>query len=713
MNSLLSTFFPERDLGLPQFDRFDAAEVQPAIAQLLSRYEAMLEPLLSTPVIGACEAYEAILLPIEQLEDELHSAFSTVQHLHRVRSSDALRLAYGPALEQVSAFQAALMQNARYYQVLLSIANARDFSQLAQERRAAVTQALRDLRLGGVALDDTSRARFREISQSLSQLSTDFEEALMDATEAWKLHLPDAARLQGLPADVLQRFSQAALSAKSPLDGYLIGLDYSSYHAVLSYCTDRDLRAQIYRAYLTRASDQQSQSPQQDGLNEAKQGSDNGPRIAQMLALKAEAAQLLGFASAAHESLASKMAESPEQVFEFLHLLLTRARPMALAEFAELQVFANSELGLNCLEPWDLSFVSEKYKAKTLGFDDASLRPYFEFEHVLVNLFTIMDQVFGVQVRATKASCWHADVRYFELFRDREVIASFYLDPFARAKKRSGAWMDVCRTQRRVGDRRRIPVAYLVCNFPAPSAENPSLLTHSDVRTLFHEFGHGLHHMLSEVCSPTVGGISGVEWDAVELPSQFLENFCWQAPALDLLARHYQTGAAMPQALAEKLLASRSFQSGLFLVRQLEFALFDFTIHALQPSPDVNQVMAILNELRTRTSVLTQPDWNRFAQAFSHIFGGGYSAGYYSYLWAEVLSADAFSPFVQVGVGCFAKAKQDTFCRASGEKFRREILAVGGTRAAMDSFKAYMGRAPKQDALLDSYGINHVVATAT
>ena len=690
MNSLLTNRFPERNNSLPQFDRFTPSEVPEAIDVLLKRYQGALEQVLAHAATdaSAAELYAHIALPLEQVDDDLSCAFSTIEHLHRVCDNDALREVYSPALELVTEHSSALMQNRQLFSAVSQIANSADFEALARVQRTAIQHWLRDFRLGGVALEGEQAARFREISLELSRLSTEFEEALIDATEAWKKHIDDGAALAGIPDDALARFQAGAAAAKQ--SGWLIGLDYPSYAAVVTYADNRALREEIYTAYSTRASDQGPNAGQYD----------NGPKIEKMLALKLESAQLLGFENAATESLATKMASDPSRVMQFLDDLLRQARPAAELELAQLREFAALELALAELAPWDIAFVSEKYKAAKLGFDDEQLRPYFPYPHVLQGLFTVLERVFNLHVRKVDATVWHSDVGYFELLRAGEVIASFYIDPYARPKKRSGAWMDVCRSQRRVEGKHRRPVAYLNCNFAPPGrAEHgtttPALLTHDDVVTLFHEFGHGLHHMLSEVDVPAVGGIQGVEWDAVELPSQFLENFCWQPEALDLLSRHHETGAALPAHLKAKLLASKQFHSGLFLVRQLEFALFDFSIHLAVPAPSLTQVHEILAAVRARTSVLLPPAWQRFPHSFSHIFGGGYGAGYYSYLWAEVLSADAFSAFP-------AGAAFDRDC---GERFRKEVLAAGGARPALESFIAFRGREPEVAALLKSYGL--------
>ena len=690
MNSLLTNGFPERNHNLPQFDRFTPSEVPEAIEVLLRRYQdALAQVVAYAPADApAAERYAQIALPLEQADDDLSCAFSTIEHLHRVCDTEALREVYSPALEQVTEHSSALMQNRELFNAVSQIAQAADFATLNRAQRTAVEHWLRNFRLGGVALEGAQATRFREISLELSQLSTDFEEALIDATEAWKKHVLDEQALTGIPSDAQARFQAAACATKQ--SGWLIGLDYPSYAAVVTYADDRSLREAIYTAYSTRASDQGPNAGQYD----------NGPKIEKMLALKLEAAQLLGFESAAAESLATKMASDPNRVMQFLDDLLRQARPAAELEMAQLREFAACELALFELAPWDIAFVSEKFKAAKLGFDDEQLRPYFPYPHVLQGLFTVLERVFDLQVRKVEATVWHSDVGYFELLRGAEVIASFYVDPYARPKKRSGAWMDVCRSQRRAEAKHRRPVAYLNCNFAPPGrnaagALTPALLTHDDVVTLFHEFGHGLHHMLSEVDVPAVGGIQGVEWDAVELPSQFLENFCWQPEALDLLSRHHETGAALPAHLKTKLLASKHFHSGLFLVRQLEFALFDFSIHLAVPAPTLAQVHEILAAVRARTSVLLPPAWQRFPHSFSHIFGGGYGAGYYSYLWAEVLSADAFAAFPEGAA----------FDRECGERFRKEVLAAGGARPALESFVAFRGRAPEVAAMLKSYGL--------
>ena len=690
MNSLLTNRFPDRINNLPQFDRFAPSEVPEAIEVLLNRYQGALAQVVAyTGTNASAEMlYSQIALPLEQADDDLNCAFSTIEHLHRVCDSEALREVYSPALELVTEHSSALMQNRELFNAVSKIADAPDFAILTLAQRTAIEHWLRDFRLGGVALEGERATRFREISLALSQLSTEFEEALIDATEAWKKHVTDAAALAGIPSDAQARFQAMAVSAKQ--SGWLIGLDYPSYAAVVTYADDRALREEIYTAYSTRASDQGPNAGQYD----------NGPKIEKMLALKLESAQLLGFESAAAESLATKMASDSNRVMQFLDDLLRQARPAAEKELAQLREFAALELALPELAPWDIAFVSEKYKAAKLGFDDEQLRPYLPYPHVLQGLFTVLERVFGLQVRKVEATVWHSDVGYFELLRGSEVIAGFYVDPYARPKKRSGAWMDVCRSQRRAEAKHRRPVAYLNCNFAPPGRSEtgdstPALLTHDDVVTLFHEFGHGLHHMLSEVEVPAVGGIQGVEWDAVELPSQFLENFCWQPEALDLLSRHHETGAPLPAHLKAKLLASKQFHSGLFLVRQLEFALFDFSIHLAVPAPSLAQVHEILAAVRARTSVLLPPAWQRFPHSFSHIFGGGYGAGYYSYLWAEVLSADAFSVFPEGAA----------FDRDCGERFRKEVLAAGGARPALASFVAFRGREPEVAAMLKSYGL--------
>jgi oligopeptidase A len=560
-----------------------------------------------------------------------------------------------------------------------------DFATLTRGERTLVDDAIRDFELAGVALEEPARSRFREIETELTRLSTEFEQAVLDATDAWFEDRADAAALAGLPESALAVLRSYAEEAGVP--GYRVTLKQPSYVAVMTYADDRDLRRRVYEAYATRASDQGPHAGRWD----------NSARIETILALRHEAATLLGFANAAAESLATKMAGKPERVLGFLTDLAQRARPLAERDYAEMRAYAAEHLGIADFQPWDSAYTAEKLRLARYALSEEELKPYFPLDAALSGLFAVAERVFGVRFAARAGvDTWHADVRYYDVVdADGRVFAGCYLDLYARTAKRGGAWMDVCRTRRRHPDGTQLPVAFLTCNFAPPAGGIPSLLTHDDVITLFHEFGHGLHHLLTEVDWPRIAGISGVEWDAVELPSQFMENFCWTREALDLIARHWQTGAPLPDDLFKRMLAARHFQAGLFLVRQLEFALFDFRIH-LEFNPEAGaRVLELLDDVRREVAVIRPPAWHRFPQSFTHIFAGGYAAGYYSYLWAEVLSADAWSRFEEAGV----------LDRGTGEAFRRAVLAVGGSRPALESFIEFRGREPDTTALLKSYGL--------
>ncbi|MCB1575817.1 MAG: M3 family metallopeptidase, partial [Xanthomonadales bacterium] len=629
-------------------------------------------------------SFETVMQVGERLDDRLSRVWAPVSHLHGVRDSEALRQAYSAAQEKIVAFQTALGQNRELYAAVKAVRDSAEFETLPRPARTLVEHELRDFELAGVALEEPARSRFREISGELARLSTEFEEAVLDSTDAWSEHLTDESALAGIPESgraVLRAYAQ-----EKDLDGWLVTLKQPSVQAVLTYADDRELRARVYRAYGTRASEN------------ANAGQfDNSARIEKIMALRHESARLLGFASTAEESLATKMAGSADQVIDFLRDFVAKARPMAENDLAELKRFAADELGLDDLAPWDVGYAAEKLRERKYALSEEELKPYFPLPAVLDGLFGVIERVLGVSVRArADVDVWHPDARYYDLVdADGKVFAGAYIDLYARTGKRGGAWMDVCTSRLREHDSLQLPVAFLTCNFAPPTGDKPSLLTHDDVITLFHEFGHGLHHMLTEVDYAGVSGISGVEWDAVELPSQFMENFAWKREGLDLIARHWQTGARLPDDLFERMQAARNFHSGLFLVRQLEFALFDFRLHHEFDPVRGARTMELLEEVRREVSVLMPPEWHRFPHAFTHIFAGGYGAGYYSYLWAEVLSADAFERFEQEGV----------FNREVGEAWRKAVLAVGGSRPALESFVEFRGREPSPDALLRSYGV--------
>ena len=685
-NSLLS------DAPLPAFSKIEPAGVVSAIDAILADCQARIDAITSPDASRAPQPdlFERVMLEQERLDQRLARAWAPVSHLHAVSDTQELRAAYEQAEEKITDFASALGQNRELYARVQAVADAPDFMQRSRPERALVQHALRDFRLSGVALEEPARTRFREIANELSRLATAFSNAVLDATDAWQEHIEDERDLAGIPESgraVLREYAR-----ERGLDGWLVTLKQPAVQAVLTYADNRSLRERVYWAYQTRASDQGPQAGQFD----------NSGRIEKILALRHEAAQLLGFANAAEESLATKMAKSPDEVLTFLRDLIARARPVAQRELEELREFARAELGLATLESWDVAYASEKLRLARHALDEEQLKAYFPLPAVMEGMFALAGRLYGISVAPARepVDTWHPDVRYCELHdAGGAPIAGVYLDLYARSGKRGGAWMDVCRARFRDGDGVQLPIAFLTCNFAPPSGERPSLLTHDDVQTLFHEFGHGLHHMLTRIDLPSIGGIDGVEWDAVELPSQFMENFCWNRQALDLFAKHWSTGETLPDELFDRMQAARHFQAGMFLCRQLEFGLFDFLLHATCDPARGARVMETLEDARREAAVLHPPAWQRFPHAFTHIFAGGYAAGYYSYLWAEVLSADVFGAFEE-----HAGAGGDVIDAATGARFRDEFLSVGASRPALESFVAFRGRAPRPDALLRAYG---------
>jgi oligopeptidase A len=665
---------------LPPFSTIRPEHVNPAIDRILGEFSARVDRLTADP--GA-RTFDTLLAPLERLEEYLGRAWSPVSHLHGVKDSPELREAYSSALEKLTEHSTELGQNRALFEAVQAVREAPEFNGLDRARQTLVEDSLRGFRLSGVALEGEARERFRAIQTEMSRLETAFEEAVLDATDAWTRPVAEH-ELAGLPASALQLLRGAAQHAE--VEGHLATLKGPVVQALLTYADDRALREEVYSAYQTRASDQGPHAGRFD----------NSQRLEQILALRHEAAQLLGYPSAAHVSLADKMAATPERVLGFLDELAAKARPVAERELQALRDFARDALGIGELQPWDVPYASEKLRQQRFDFSEEDLKPYFPLQSALDGLFEIAGRVFGVRFsRRDGVDVWHPLVEYYDVLDgDGSLRAGFYVDHYARPGKRGGAWMDVCRA-RFTDTQLQPPVAFLTCNFPPPGDGTPALLTHDEVLTLFHEFGHGLHHMLTEVDWPSVGGISGVEWDAVELPSQFMENFGWQRESLDMFARHHESGEPLPQALYDKMLAARHFHAGLFLVRQLEFALFDFRVHLEFDATQGSRVLELLAEVRSQVAVLHPPSWQRFPHGFTHVFAGGYAAGYYSYLWAEVLSADAFAAFEAAGI----------FDHETGQRYRREILAVGGSRPALESFVAFLGREPQPEALLRSYGL--------
>ncbi|WP_105102639.1 M3 family metallopeptidase [Microbulbifer pacificus] len=666
---------------LPPFDTLKPEHAEPAIAAFIEKCRDQLQICLEKA--GDTPLWDETLAPLEEAQDLLSKAFSPVSHLNSVLSG-GWRAPYEACLTRVTEYWTELGQNSELYAVYRALAKSPDFASWPQARKQAVRHGLRDMHLGGVSLEGDKRARYAAISKRLAELKSTFANNVLDATNAWTLNVTEESELTGIPDSALAAAKSLAESKGKP--GWLLTLDGPCFLAVMTHAENRALRQKIHYAYITRASDV--------GPNAGE--FDNANVMAEILALRAEQAHLLGMKNYAERSLASKMAESPEEVEQFLWDLAKRAKPAAVREFAELQTFATAALGLEKLQPWDIAWAAEKLKQDRYAVSQEELRPYFPYPKVLAGMFAVVDRLFGVVAeRDDSVASYHPDVHFYWLKRGGQPIAGFYLDPYAREKKRGGAWMDDARVRRQTIAGLQLPVAYLVCNFSSPSEGKPALLTHYEVTTLFHEFGHGLHHMLTQVDVAAVSGINGVAWDAVELPSQFLENWCWEPEALAMISGHYQTGEPLPQALLDKMLAARNFQSAMFTVRQLEFALFDFLLHSRPEGANAEEIQRLINEVRARVSVVPVSPDNRFQHSFSHIFAGGYAAGYYSYKWAEVLSADAFSLFEENGI----------FDPDTGRKFLTTVLEQGGSRDAQDLFTEFRGRAPKIDALLRHSGI--------
>jgi oligopeptidase A len=675
---------------LPAFDRIRPEHVGPAVDTLLRDADAALARATSDAVAADYEALSAVL---DVATERLDRAWGAVRHLNAVANTPELRTAYSENLPRVTEFHTRLGADERLYAKYKAVLGDPRAVQLSPARRKALDNALRDFVLSGAELEGAAKVRFAQLQEAQAELGRHFSEHVLDATDGWALYVSEA-ELAGVPEDA--RAAARAAAEAEGREGFKLTLHYPSYFPVMQYGTDRALREKLYTAYVTRASEL---GP--DAL-------DNGPVMQQLLALRQEEARLLGKGSFADVSLVPKMAESPQQVADFLRDLARRARPGAERDLAELRAYARDELGIAELQAWDVPFVSERLKEQRYAFSDQEVKQYFTEPRVLEGLFHIIETLFEVRIRPDSAPVWHPDVRFYRIERPSlgdapgELVGQFYLDPYARAGKRPGAWMDGLRSRwRRPGGTLQTPVAALVCNFAPPvevgGRPRQSLLTHDDVTTLFHEFGHGLHHLLTRVDDLGVSGISGVEWDAVELPSQFMENFCWEARVLQRLTAHVDTGAPLPQSLFERMLAAKNFHSGLQTLRQVEFALIDMRLHA-EPGSEAH-IDAVQQDVRREVAVLPPPPFNRFLHSFSHIFAGGYAAGYYSYKWAEVLSADAWSAFEE------AARDGDPLDAATGARYRECVLEAGGARSAMESFKAFRGREPRIDALLRHQGL--------
>ncbi|QJQ00043.1 M3 family peptidase [Herbaspirillum rubrisubalbicans Os34] len=674
--------------GYAQFDAIKPEHVTPALDKLLADASRLVTEL-EAPMAEV--TWDNFVEPLESATEKLGRAWSVVGHLNAVMDTPALRATYNENQPRLVEFWTALGQNLALFEKYKALQASPAFASLSAARRKVVDNAVRDFRLSGAELPEDKKERFAEIQEKQAMLTTRFSENVLDATNDFGLFVEDEAELSGLPADVKQAARAAAEKDGKP--GYKFTLHFPSYFPVLQYADNRALREQIYRANATKASE----------LG-AKPDWDNSANIDQILQLRKEEAQLLGYTNFAEVSLVAKMAKSPSEVIAFLEDLGQRARPFGQKDYEELKSFAREKLGLDELKAWDSAYASEKLREQRYAFSEQEVKQYFPEPKVVGGLFQVAQQLFGVQIKPDTAPVWHKDVKFFRIERDGQLVGQFYLDLYARSGKRGGAWMDDARARRLTTQGVQTPIAYLVCNFTEPAVVDgvtkPALFTHDEVITLFHEFGHGLHHMLTQVDEVGVSGISGVEWDAVELPSQFMENFCWEWDVLQQLTAHAETGEPLPRALYDKMIAAKNFQSGLQMLRQVEFSLFDMLIHHEYEVGGQQTVQQLLDSVRDRIAVIRPPEFNRFQHSFSHIFAGGYAAGYYSYKWAEVLSADAYSAFEEA-----AATSGNVISLETGRRFQQEILAVGGSRPAIESFKAFRGREPSIDALLRHSGM--------
>ncbi len=664
--------------GLPRYDEIRIEHINPAIEQLLAKNREIAMRLLADTDFPT---WDNFMQPLADANECLTGAWGQVGHLNAVMNSEALREVYNANLPKVTQYYAELGQNLGLFNKVKAIRQSTGFSALSPARQKIIENELRDFRLGGADLPDKEKRRFLAIQEEHSTLCSRFSDNVLDATNAYTWLVTDENELSGIPADERQVAAEAAQAAGKP--GWLFTLKAPSYLPLMQYADNRALRERLYHAYVTRASELE------------KPEFDNTPLMMQILKLRSEEAHMLGFANFAELSLATKMANTPQQVLDFLRELAHRARPFAERDMAELREFARTELGIADLRAWDVSYASEHLRQRRYAFSEQEVKQYFPEDKVLPGMFRLVETVYGLHVRPSSAPVWHEDARFFDILDNGQLIGQFYIDLYARNSKRGGAWMDDAITRKRTRAGIQTPVAYLNCNFASPVGGKPALFTHDEVITLFHEFGHGLHHLLTEVEDLAVSGINGVEWDAVELPSQFMENFCWEWDVLQDMTRHAETGEKLPRALFDKMLAAKNFQSGLQILRQIEFSLFDMRLHCDFDPHDSQSIQQLLNTVRNEVAVLIPPEFNRFQNSFTHIFAGGYAAGYYSYKWAEVLSADAYSLFEENGV----------LNLAAGLRFRNEVLAVGGSRDAMQSFIAFRGREPTIDALLRHNGL--------
>jgi oligopeptidase A len=667
---------------LPAFENINVSDVEPTIDKLLAESRIIVQSLLANT---KNYNWDNLLQTLEDMNDKLNRTWSPASHLHSVADNDQLREAYNNCISKLSDYSTEMGQNEELFHAYEQIAGADSFKFLSTAQQKIVTNSLRDFQLSGIALDTKAKERYKLIQQQLSKLQTKFEENLLDATHAWRKLITDKDELEGLPESCIELAAQTAKDVGK--EGWIFTLEFPSYMPVMQYADNASLREEIYGAYVTRASEKGPNAGQFD----------NSEIMNKILQYRTEKAKLLGFESYAHYSLATKMAENTNEVLDFLNNLIERTKKYAEQEYEELTLFAKETANVPRLQAWDVVYYSEKLRQKKFDISQEELRAYFSVNQVIEGLFAITEKLYGVTINQREGvQIWHKDVMFYDILnQEGEISGSFYLDLFARRHKRGGAWMDECIVRKKTSTGIQNPVAYLTCNFSPPLGDKPALLTHDEVTTLFHEFGHGLHHMMTKIEYSGVSGINGVPWDAVELPSQFMENWCWEKEALDLFARHIDSGEILDNKIFKKMMKARTFQAGMKMLRQLEFSLFDYRLHMEFAISDSLIIQDLLDEIREKVAVVETPDFNRFQHSFAHIFAGGYAAGYYSYKWAEVLSADAFSKFEERGI----------FDKKTGKAFLQSILEQGGSREPMDLFIEFRGRKPSIEPLLRHSGI--------
>jgi len=664
--------------SLPLFDQIKPSHISPAIEGILKEANSLIHSL---KVMGGSISWENFVEPIEMVSEKISRAWGQIEHLNAVVNSDDLRKAYNDNLIKLTEFYTNLSQDEALYKKYQSLKDGKIFESLTPSQKRIIDNVLREFKLGGAELNELEKARFKVIQEKLAKLSTQFEENILDATNEFSIFVGDADDLKGIPEENIKKAQSDAIEDKK--EGYKLTLHFPSYLPVMQYAEDRNLREKLYRGYATRASELASPK------------FDNTKLIDEILALRYESAKLLGFNHFTEMSLVTKMAKSNEEVVSFLMDLANKAKPFALKDMEELSAFSKT-LGIEKLEAWDIAYVSEKLRQAKYSFSENEVKQYFPEHRVLKGLFKVVETIFKLKIIKTDAPTWHKDVSFYSIKNDGdELVGQFYFDLYARNHKRGGAWMDEAISRYKNSFESSHPVAFLTCNFSSPSENKPALFSHDDVITLFHEFGHGLHHMLTKVDEYSISGIKGVEWDAVELPSQFMENFCWEWDVVKHMTEHVDNKSPLPEALFKKMIEAKNFQSGMQTLRQIEFSLFDIRLHTQYSDQNKIDSLKLLETIRDEIAVVRPPAWNRFPNSFSHIFAGGYAAGYYSYKWAEVLASDAFSLFEEEGI----------LSSNAGQKFQEEVLSKGGSRPAMESFVAFRGRAPSVDALLRHSGM--------